>query len=260
MNKLNATFQVEFKKAIKSKILLVTIIIFLFIPLMMGLMLYISTHPEVADKLGIIGTKAKMFGENTWQGYFALLSQSVASLGLIGFGFVTCWVYGREHNDRTMKDILSLPVPRSSYVFAKMMVVFLWSAFLSVILFAVSISLGLFLSIPGWSSADFISFSTHYFASVFLTFLLCSPIAWLSGYSRGIIAPLGFVIFTMIMAQFIGIIGLGPYFPWAIPGLFSVAKEGQGMEVTLVSFIILSLTFIIGYIATVRWWYRADHH
>jgi ABC-2 type transport system permease protein len=251
---------VEFMKIRKSKILVVTIIVFVIIPLMIGLMMFVARNPEIAGKLGMFGTKAKLFGENDWSGYTALLNQAMGSVGLIGYGFVTSWVFGREHIERTMNDILALPVRRSSIVMAKTVIVFMWCILLALILYVVGTSLGLIMNLPGWSTGSFWHFSNSYFITSLLTLLLCSPVSYLAGYSRGIIAPLGFVILTMITAQFIGLIGLGPYFPWAIPGLFSVAKDVKGLQLHIASYIILTFTFALGYWATLRWWQHADHH
>ncbi|MBU0488393.1 MAG: ABC transporter permease [Bacteroidetes bacterium] len=260
MKKIWNALSVEFLKTRKSKILLITIIVFTFVPLMMGLMVFVARNPEIAGKMGMVGTKAKMFGENDWPGFFAMLSQTIASIGLVGFGFVTSWVFGREHTDRTMKDILALPVARSSIVLAKFVVAFLWCILLALILFVVGISIGQLMHIPGWSAGLFSQFSSNYFSTALLTLLLCTPVAWLAGYSRSIIAPLGLVILTMIMAQFAGLIGLGPYLPWAIPGLFSVARDTPGFQLHFASYVILAFTFILGYWATLRWWRKADHH
>jgi len=47
-------------------------------------------------------------------------------VGLIGFAFVTGWVFGREYSDRTVKDLLALPTPRLSIVLSKFIVVAIW--------------------------------------------------------------------------------------------------------------------------------------
>lgn len=259
MKNLAAALSVELIKTRKSKILPATLLVFAFIPLMMGLMMFVARNPEIAAKLGMIGTKAKLFGENDWTGYFALLSQMIASIGLIGSGFVTAWVFSREHSDRTLKDILSLPVPRSSIASAKLVVVMGWFLLLALILYGVGVILGLLMHLPGWSQQLFMQFTGRYLATSMLTLLLSSPVAFLSGYSRGIVAPLGFVILTMIAAQFAGLVGLGPYFPWAIPGLFSVAVDAPGFRVQAVSYAILAITFVLGWWTTLRWWNQADH-
>lgn len=260
MNSITAALTVEILKTRKSKILLATFMVFAFIPLMMGLMMFVARNPEIAGKLGMIGTKAKLFGENDWTGYFSLLSQMIASIGLIGAGFVTAWVFSREHIDRTMKDILALPVRRSYIVFAKLVVVNAWFLLLSLTLFLVGIFLGLMMHLPGWSAPLFLEFSGRYLGTSLLTMLLCTPVSFLSGYNRGIVAPLGFVILTMISAQFAGLIGLGPYFPWAIPGLFSISVNEPGFQVDSAGYIILASTFVLGLWATLNWWNQADHH
>jgi ABC-2 type transport system permease protein len=260
MKNLNSALYAEYLKIRKSTVLFITLIFFTIIPLMIGLMMFVSKNPDIASKLGIVGTKAKLFSENDWQGYFGLLCQSMASVGLIGFGFVTSWVFGREHTDRTMKDLLALPVPRSSIVLAKFISSFVWCILLALVVYSVGILIGQTMDLPAWSTKLYIHFSKSFLGAALLTLLLCSPVAFLAGYSRGIMAPLGFVIITLILANFIGVIGLGPYFPWAIPGLFSVDTHADGMRLLPVSYIIVTLTFLIGYWATNRWWRKADHH
>jgi ABC-2 type transport system permease protein len=92
-----------------------------------------------------------------------------------------------------------------------------------------------------------------------LTIALCPPVAFLAGYSRGVLAPLGFVIITMILAQFSGVLGLGPYFPWAIPGLFSISDGSADMQLHCSGYLILAFTSMVGLLMTVRWWRFADH-
>lgn len=260
MKNMGTAVWAEYMKIRNSKILLATIVVFTIIPLMISLMMFVAKNPEIASKMGMIGTKSKMFGENDWTGYLALLNQLMASVGMLGFGFVTSWVFAREHLDRTMKDILVLPISRSSIVLAKFIIIFLWCILLSVVVYTVGIVSGQIMDVQGWSMQLFVSFSKSYFLSVLLTILLCPIVAYIAGYSRGIIAPLGFVILTLIFAQFVGLVGLGPYFPWAIPGLFSVSKDAEGLRLFTSSYIILAFTFTFGYWATWQWWRKADHH
>jgi len=88
--------------------------------------------------------------------------------------------------------------------------------------------------------------------------LLCSPVAFIAGYGRGIIAPIAFVIFMLIMAQFVALVGWGPYFPWAIPGVISVPEGTEGMEIVFGSYVIVLITSLIGYFGTIAWWKYAD--
>ena len=96
-------------------------VFFVFVSFMMGLIICIQIHPEISQKLGLIGTKASLlrFGEPNWKNYLALLLQGISAIGLIGFGFITSWVFGREYTENTLKDILALPVSRSTIVSLK---------------------------------------------------------------------------------------------------------------------------------------------
>jgi ABC-2 type transport system permease protein len=252
--------RVEILKVQKSKILFITVGFFILIPLMMALMMFVSKNPDIAAKLGLFGTKAKMFNENDWTGFGTVIIQSMASVGFIGYGFVTSWVFGREHAERTFKDMLSLPVSRASIVYSKMAIVILWCLMLTVVLFIATLMFGSMLGLPGFSNDFVVHFSKMFFMTAFLTLLLNPLIAFLAGYSNGIVAPLGFMIVTLIMANFAGLLGLGPYFPWSIPGLYSVASTDPGLQLHTTSYIILISTFMAGLLATLYWWKNADHH
>lgn len=261
MKSLIATFMTELIKLRNSKIVWITFLFFLFIPMMMGLMFYIQMHPELIEKLGIIGMKASLLqlGKAEWPAFLGFLIQGMAGIGLVGFGFVTSWVFGREFSDRTAKDILALPVLRSSIVFSKFIVVAIWCALLALVYFIFSLVFGNLIGISGWSSKIINQCTYIYSMTSLLTILLCPPVAFFASYSRGYLLPMAFVILTMIMANFTGILGLGPYFPWAIPGLFGVPAGSGGMQLTVVSYIILFSTSVVGLIGTLAWWRFADH-
>lgn len=262
MKKLWITLIVELLKLRRSKIVMVSFIFFMFIPMMMSLMFLIQKHPEIATKLGMIGTKATLMrlGSGDWQAYLGFVTQGMAGIGLIGFGFITSWIFGREFLDRTVKDMIALPISRSYFVVSKFIIIIIWSILLMLIYFISALISGNFIGISGWSN-EIIMYHTQIFMETsLLTILLCTPVGFLASYSRGYLLPMGFVILTMIMANFSGLVGLGPFFPWSIPGLLGVPAGTEGMELTLVSFIILKSTSIIGFVGTLAWWKFADQH
>lgn len=260
MKRLSAALITEIMKLRRSKIVWITFLLFLFIPFMMGLMFFVQKHPEIADKLGIIGTKANMLrlGKADFPAYLGFLTQGMAAIGLIGFGFVTSWVFGREYADRTVKDVLALPVSRSFIVYSKFVVIAIWCALLTLVFWAFGLIFGKIIAISGWSAEISIQLTKIYFATSLLTILLCTPVAFFASYSRGYLLPMGFVILTLLMANFTGLLGLGPYFPWAIPGLLTAPAGTEGMQLTLTSYIILLLTFVFGLGGTLALWRFAD--
>ncbi len=260
MKNLWVSFWAESLKVRKSKVFWLSLAFFVFVAFMMGLMMFVQKHPDLANKLGMIGTKASMMkmGEPDWANYLVLLIEVFAGIGLIGYGFITSWVFGREYTDHTLKDLLALPVPRSSIVYSKLLVVAIWSILLSCVFLASGIIIGHLAGVTGWSAAVFSHFLYTFTMVCLLSILLCTPVAFFASYSGGILLPVGIIILTLIMANFSGLLGLGPYFPWAIPGLFGTASGQEGMQLNVVSYLILFITSLAGLAGTLAWWRFAD--
>jgi len=261
MKGLYNAFWAESLKVRKSKIFWITILIFSFIAVMMGLLVFIANHPELVGDSVVLSAKASMIGDADWLAYFELLYQLIAMIGLLGFGFVISWVFGREYSDRTIKDMLALPVSRFTIVLSKFIVITIWVAMLSLILFVLGLATGLAVNIPGWSGETALHAFFIFTGTSILTLLLCTPIAFFASYGRGYLLPMGFIILVIIITQFaiIGIPGIAPYIPWAIPALFCGAAGPSGPQIGAVSYIILFFTSILGLLITYAWWRFADH-
>lgn len=255
------SFRVETLKIFKSRVFWMSVAFFAFVPCMMGLLMFVQKYPEISAKLGMIGTKSSMvrFGEPNWSNYFILVSESIAAIGMIGYGFIISWTFGREYTDRTIKDILALPVPRTSIVLSKFMAITLWCILLSIVFLFVAILIGKIIQLSGWSNGIVLHYMKIFSITSLLTILLSTPVAFFASFGRGFLLPMGFVILTLLMANFTGLVGLGPYFPWAIPGIFSTLEGSGGMHLFPVSYIILISTCLIGLIGTLTWWLFADH-
>ena len=221
MKKITISFIVESKKLFLSKVPLITMLAFLLVPFIGSFFMYILKNPDLARKLGFISAKAQIMGTADWPSYLSLLSQAVSIGGLIVFGFVTSWIFGREHSDRTIKDLLALPISRHIIVLSKFLVAFLWSIFLSIFIFIIGIFAGHIVNIPGWSFDVLLNGFSVYIICTILTILLSTPVAFFASYGRGYLSPFSFMIFTIVIAQIVAAIGYGHLFPWSIPAIIN---------------------------------------
>ncbi len=227
-------FHVEAIKALKSKMLWGTVIFFAFIAFMMGFLMLVAKNPDIAGNSEVLNMKASMISKADWRTFFYLLLQMVLTVGSIGPAIVTIWVFGREYSDRTIKDLFALPVSRLNIVFAKFV----------------------------WSGDLLVKNLRSYLLSAILTVLLFPFITFITCVSRGYLLPVGFSILILIVTQFVflGLPGITPYFPWAIPGLCSGAAGPFSPKPEVISYIILGLTSILGVAGTAAWWRYADQH
>ncbi|MGZ7067305.1 MAG: ABC transporter permease [Methanobacterium sp.] len=259
MKGLYAATWAESLKFRKSKMPIITLVVFSGIAIMMGLMVFISRYPELAANSAAVSAKASMFNDN-WSSYFQLLIQIILSLGTIGFGFVSSWIFGREYTDRVIKDILALPVNRLTIVSSKFIIIFLWSILLSLTLFISGLIAGFIVNIAGWSTEIAIHYFIIFIGTSFLTILISTPVAFIASFSRGYLAPIGYVLATLIITNLVvlGTPVITPYVPWAIPALISGLVGPNLPSPGIISYIALISTCIFGLVSTLLWWRFAD--
>ncbi len=260
MTAFSSTLWSEMLKVYRSRVFWITILFFVFIPFMMGVIMFVVIHPEFAGKLGLVGSKAAIlrFGNVDWQTYLGLLDQMFGGVGVFGFGFVASWIFGREYSDRTAKDLLALPVPRSSIVMAKFVVVAIWCIILSVIILLFGIITGAMIHLSGWSSEMAIQHVCIFMFLSLLSLFLCTPPAFFASLGRGYLTPIGFILLTLILAQFVGLVNIAPYFPWAVPLLLIGGGGTEGEQLGFISYLLLIIVSLLGLVGTLAWWRYAD--
>lgn len=255
---LNA-LSAELLKNRHSKILWVTFIAFAMAPVMGGVFLLIMKSPDAMAKAGALNAKAQMMGFSAnWVAYLEILSQAIGVGGILIFGFVASWVFGREYSDGTAKDLLALPTSRITILNAKFIVYLLWCLALAVSNLLIGFFISLFLQLPLPEANLIYNGLLNYFNTTVLTVLLGTPIAFFAIWGQGYLAPLGFVALTLVFAQVIAATGYGYYFPWSIPGLYSGVGGEYRAQLNLISYTIVGLTSIAGYFLAIGYWRYAD--
>lgn len=251
--------QAEFLKNKYSNILWATFIAFALAPIMGGVFILIINDPDSLAKAGGLAAKAKaMDFQSNWKSYLSLLTQTVGVGGVLVFGFVASWIFGREYSDGTAKDLLSLPTSRTKILNAKFAVYLIWCLALVISNLLIGLLIGTILQLPTIEINLLIPLFLDYFVTTFLTILIGVPIAFFAIWGKGYLAPLGFVALTLVFAQIITATGFGSYFPWSIPGLYSGAGGEYKKLLDNYSYSILILICIAGYLATVIYWKTSD--
>jgi len=256
MRNLYKMIWIEFRKAIRSKVPLWSILGSLLMPLGIAFLIFVARNAELSKKLGLISVKADLvaYSATDWAAYLGLTCMVIAAGGFFLYVLATSWIFGREFADGTVKDLLAVPIPRTSILLAKFIVVVVWSAAVTAAITTVSLIMGGLLNLPGGSSEVIWSGIGTISITAGLAALTAFPFAWVASVGRGYLLPLGLVVLMLMMTNLIAMTGRGEYFPWAVPGLFAQAKS----PLSFFSFILVVLTGIVGIEATNIWWLRAD--
>jgi ABC-2 type transport system permease protein len=253
----------ELQKVRRSKIVWITIFAFLFLSLIDGLFMFILKDPELARRLGLIGAKAQIIGGSAdWPSMFnlSLILTSVGSL--IIFGFIFVWIFGREFSDKTVYNMLSLPVSRVSIVAAKIIIAICWALMLALSICILILVIGAVLQLPDGSSSIISGGVEHILITCLLTILLCIPFALAASISRSYLPAIGCIFLVLILSEIFNTLGYGQFFPWAVPMLYSGAAEaltgGDFTPLGTVSYILVGLRCLLSIIITGAWWHYAD--
>jgi ABC-2 type transport system permease protein len=257
-----AALYTEIIKSVKSSMLWIVLAFNIFIAMMLGLLMLVAKHPEIAENSVIISTKASLISKADWPTFFALLLQMGLVLGSLGSGIVAIWIFGREYSDRVIKDILALPVSRFNIVLSKSIIILIWSIIMLIVLFAASIITGKLVGLESWSDQLYQTSVSDYSVASILTVLLFTPVTLVTSISRGYLLPVGFIIMIMILTQLIGagLTFLAPYFPWCAPAVISGLAGPSIPEANIYCWIIFGLTVLLGFFGTAAWWRYADQH
>lgn len=250
----------EFVKARRSRVPWVTVLAFTVVGLVGGLFMFILQDQDRARSLGLIGTKAALVGGDAdWPTYLSFLAQTAAIGGMIVFGLVQIWTFGREFSQHTAKDLLALPTSRVTIVAAKFVVVAVWCLVLTAQLLVLGMVIGTILGLPGWSSAVVLTGSLRIGAVAVMTVLLTTPVAFAASAGRGYLPGVGAMIAAVFCAQIIAALGYGQYFPWSVPALFSGLAGPDQPSPGILGVVLVVLVGAAGAAGTALWWRQADH-
>jgi ABC-2 type transport system permease protein len=255
MVNLSDMIWIELRKAIRSRMPLFTALGSLFMPLGIAFLIFLAKNPELSQKLGLISAKADLiaYSATDWPTYLGLFGQIMAAGGFFLFVLAISWVFGREFVDGTLKDMLAVPVQRSSILLAKFIVVAVWSAALAMAILAIGLVMGAIIRLPQGSISVILQGSALVAITAGLVVTVVMPFALFASVGRGYLLPMGVAILTLMMANLVVIAGWGEYFPWAVPGLYS-----QGSNLVPISYWIVFLTGLAGMLGTYFWWKYAD--
>lgn len=259
MKQLWAAILAELLKCRGATVSWMTFVAFALGPLMGGFFMYVLSG-NLVDEASLLSAKASaMAFTSTWPSYLMMLSQVVGVGGVLVFGFVASWIFGREYSDRTAKDLLALPTSRATIINAKFVTYMLWSTALACSNLVVGFVIGKMLALPDAPDLILLTSLRKYFITTILAILLGPPVSLAALWGRGYLAPLSILALMIVVSQIVAATGWGAHFPWSVPGLYSgIADLDIGRPDTL-SYLIVICTAITGYFGCVLFWRKADH-
>lgn len=193
--------------------------------------------------------------DKTWEAYInGTFFMYSTVIGLMGFGILSSWVFGREYQDQTFKDLLSLPISRTSLVCAKFLALELCFIGITALAIGVTFVLGSCFNLADFNLSLAGSIVKRLVIATSFNISLSFLFPFIASMARGILAPVSISFGGLIIAVIFGSQPVGRYIPWAIPGIYLSNPQ----LINWVSRLSISGIVFIGVYGTILWWNYTD--
>ena len=171
--------------------------------------------------------------------------------GMLLLAFIVAYLFGREYDDATAKNMLALPVARHWFVVAKLVVAAVWWMALIVLVLAEAMAIGFAMGLPGFSAELAATGLANVLLAASISFLLAPVVAWIAVLSRGEVAPIAFALVMLALGNLFGRTGWAEWFPYSIVPLLIGMVADPVDTLTAGSYVVLAGTFAAGTTATI---------
>jgi ABC-2 type transport system permease protein len=214
----------EFFKLKRSRMPLWTALVVLACSGILGLaILPVLFDPKMHAKLiagGGVFAKAVALGfyDATWPNCLRVgLQGMTGSWGIMTFGLVTAYLFGREFKEGTANTLLTLPVRREYVVLAKMVVLAVWLLGLGALSILLMMGVGAVLGTPGFAWTYVFKNAGDTLAAVSLLYATLPFVAWFAMSGRGYLRPMLFSLVLWFSCNGLVTTPVSRWIPWTMP-------------------------------------------
>ncbi|HLV10460.1 MAG TPA: ABC transporter permease [Halanaerobiales bacterium] len=235
----------ELLKMKNSKMFLVSLLGSLVSPLLTFFMLT-ENSKNYPDKNPIL----ENFFEQT-QLFIAFL------VGIMLFALITTYLFNREFEEDTLKNLLTIPVGRIKLILSKMLILLIWVETIMVFSYLLVVFLGLIGGFEGFEINILLLTFKKYIFTGFLLYLLTPVIILFTILFRSYIPSIALSIFATLTTLVLINSKYLALFPWGVPVLLS-SGTFQFEYPLIISWIILIATFTISLATSLIYFARTD--
>src|SRR5690625_4981981 len=121
---------------------------------------------------------------------------TVLIIGVPLYGVVTSYLFNREYTENTLKNILTTPVSRVSFIMSKTLLLFMWIMMLTVTAWGITLVLGVLTQFNGLNISVLTESLKQFSIGGLLLFILSSPIILLTLVMKNYVPT---IIFTVVI-------------------------------------------------------------
>ena len=184
---------------------------------------------------------------------------TVLIIGVPLYGVITAYLFGREYLEDTLKNLLTIPVSRISYIMSKLVILFMWIMLLSLVSWGLTLLLGILGQFEGLNTLLIVEYLGRFITGGILVFILSTPIVLVAVVMKNYVPT---IILTIVITMINVMSGNSEHralFPWAAAGDIANGTLQQTYPAEI-SYTIIFITSIIGFISAIVYFKKVDIH
>lgn len=181
------------------------------------------TSPKTLEKIASVGgvfaeaVTAGLYRPN-WTNFLHFGAQGIAgSWGVLTFGLVAAYLFGREFKEGTATTMLTLPVRREYVVLAKLAVLAVWVFGLTLLSVVLQMGVVALLGVSGFAWMHVVRSLTDGLTVSLLLYLTLPVVAWFAMLGKGYLRPMLFSLAMMMVGNALVGTSWSRWFPWNMP-------------------------------------------
>lgn len=184
---------------------------------------------------------------------------TVLIIGAPLYGVVTTYLFNREYVENTIKNILTIPVSRVSFIMSKTLLLFMWIMMLTMIAWFLTLFLGLLTQFDGLDISLLVESFKEFSIGGVLLFILSTPIILVTLVMKNYVPTIIFTVVITLINVMGGSSEHRALFPWAAAGDIAnhTLPSTYPPEYSYTAIIVTALT---GFIALIVYFKKADIH
>ncbi|MGG3806051.1 ABC transporter permease [Metabacillus fastidiosus] len=238
----------ELLKLRRSKMLLISTIGASVVPFMVVFATYIqmkTEEPSPIIKFYELFSNANLY--------------TILVVGVPLYGVVAAYIFNREYMDDTLKNLLTIPVSRVNLILSKLLLLFMWIIFLTLVAWGLTLFLGILGQFQGLSRSLIVETFFQFLVGGILLFILSTPIILITIVLKNYVPTIIFTILITLINIMTANSEHRGLFPWAAAGDISrnTLLPTYPPEYSYIGIAVLST---IGFISMIIYFKKVDIH
>ncbi len=179
--------------------------------------------------------------------------------GVTLYGVIATYLFNREYTENTLKNLLTIPVSRTSFFMSKLILLLIWILLLTVVAWGLTLIFGLIGQFEGLSLTVLIKAFKEYIVGGIFLFLLTTPTILVTLLFKNYVPSLVFTIAITMVNVLIGNSEYRVLYPWSAV-LVIANKDFFPEYLPVYSYISIFTTSLLGFIVAIIHFKKEEIH